>query len=51
MKTEELVWDKNQNLIYTDKDVMIQTVGEIILGQLRPRILKYEISQVKGTFV
>ena len=53
LKTEELVWDKNQNLIYTDKDVQIQTDGEIISGtgfKSTPDFQEYEISQVKGTF-
>ena len=53
LKTEELVWDKNQNLIYTDKDVQIQTDGEVISGtgfKSTPDFKEYEISQVKGTF-
>ena len=53
LKTEELVWDKNQNLIYTDRDVQIQTDGEIITGtgfKSTPDFKEYEISQVKGTF-
>ena len=53
LKTEELVWDQNQNLIYTDKNVQIQTDDEIISGKgfkSTPDFKEYEISQVTGTF-
>lgn len=53
LKTEELVWDKNQNLVYTDKNVQIQTDDEIISGKgfkSTPDFKEYEISQVTGTF-
>ena len=51
--TEELIWDKNKGLIYTDLDVVIRTEDEIISGvgfKSTPDFTEYEIKKAKGTF-
>ena len=53
LKTEQLIWDKNQNLIYTELEVKIQTEDEIITGfgfKSTPDFKYYEITKVKGSF-
>lgn len=51
--TEELIWDKNKGLIYTDLEVVIRTEDEIISGvgfKSTPDFTEYEIKKAKGTF-
>lgn len=53
LQTEELIWDKNKGLIYTDIDVVIRTEDEIISGigfKSTPDFTEYEIKEAKGTF-
>ena len=54
LETEELIWDKNKDLIYTDLEVKIQTEGEIIYGigfKSTPDFKDYEIKKAKGSFI
>ena len=51
--TEELIWDKNKGVIYTDLEVVIRTEDEIISGigfKSTPDFTEYEIKEAKGTF-
>ena len=51
--TEELIWDKNKGLIYTDLEVVIRTEDEIISGigfESTPDFTEYQIKQAKGIF-
>lgn len=51
--TEELIWDKNKGVIYTDLEVLIRTEDEIISGigfKSTPDFTEYEIKEAKGTF-
>lgn len=51
--TEELIWDKNKGLIYTDLEIVIRTEDEIISGvgfKSTPDFTEYEIKKAKGTF-
>ena len=51
--TEQLIWDKNENIIFTELEVMIKTEGEIITGigfKSTPDFTEYEIKKAKGTF-
>lgn len=51
--TEQLIWDKNKNLIYTDLEIVIKTEDEIISGigfKSTPDFEEYEIKKAKGTF-
>ena len=53
LETEELIWDKKRNKIYTDKKVIITTDKEMIEGegfQSSPDFLQYSISNIQGTF-
>lgn len=53
LSTEQLIWDKNRNLIYTDLEVIITTEDEIISGigfQSTPDFSEYEIKKAKGSF-
>jgi len=53
LQTEQLIWDKNLDLIYTDLEVKIQTNDEIITGvgfKSTPDFMDYEISKAKGSF-
>ena len=53
LQTEQLIWDKNQDLIYTDHEVKIQTDDEIISGfgfKSTPDFKDYEITKAKGSF-
>ena len=48
LQTEKLIWDKNQDLIYTDSEVKIQTDDEIITGigfKSTPDFKDYEITK------
>ena len=53
LSTEELIWDRNTDLIYTDLDVMIKTKDEIVFAsgfESTPDFLQYEIKNPKGSF-
>lgn len=53
LKTEQLIWDKGKNIIYTDLAISIRTEEEIIMGvgfKSTPDFTDYEINNVKGTF-
>ena len=54
LQTEQLIWDKNLDLIYTDLEVKIQTKDEIIYGigfKSTPDFKDYEITKAKGSFI
>ena len=54
LQTEQLIWDKNLDLIYTDLEVKIQTKDEIISGvgfKSTPDFKDYEITKAKGSFM
>ena len=54
LQTEQLIWDKNLDLIYTDLEVKIQTNDEIITGvgfKSTPDFMDYEISKKKDPLV
>ena len=51
--TEELIWDKNKNIIYTEREVKIITDDEVIYGKgfsSTPDFEDYEIKNAKGSF-
>ena len=53
LKSEQLIWDKNENLVYTESEITIQTGDEIISGvgfTSNPDFTEYEIKQAKGIF-
>ena len=53
IETEELIWDKNRNKIYTNRKVVITTKREIIEGEgfeSNPEFSQYLISKIHGTF-
>jgi len=53
LMTEELIWDQNKNLIYTEREVKITTDDEIIYGEgfsSNPDFMEYEIKKAKGSF-
>ena len=53
IETEQLVWDKNNNKIYTDRRVVITTEKEIIQGEgfeSTPDFSEYLIFKIHGTF-
>tara|TARA_B100001094_G_C18102775_1_gene756699 strand:- start:781 stop:1356 length:576 start_codon:yes stop_codon:yes gene_type:complete len=53
LKSEQLIWDKNKNLVYTESEITIQTEDEIISGvgfKSTPDFTEYEIKKAKGVF-
>ena len=53
LKSEQLIWDKNKNLVYTEAEITIQTEDEIISGvgfKSTPDFTEYEIKKAKGVF-
>ena len=53
LKSEQLIWDKNKNLVYTEAEITIQTEDEIISGvgfKSTPDFTEYEIKNAKGVF-
>ena len=49
IETDELIWDENENKIYTDKEVKITTGKEIIYGEgftSTPDFKKYSITKI-----
>ena len=53
LKSEQLIWDKDKNLVYTESDITIQTEDEIISGvgfKSTPDFTEYEIKKAKGVF-
>mgnify|MGYP000179103370 CR=1 FL=1 len=53
LKSEQLIWDKNKNLIYTELEITIQVEDEIISGigfTSSPDFTEYEIKKAKGVF-
>ena len=53
LKSEQLIWDKNKNLIYTELEITIQVEDEIISGvgfKSTPDFEEYEIKKAKGIF-
>ena len=53
LETEELIWDENSNIIYTDQHVIITTSNEVIQGEgfeSNPDFTEYSISKITGTF-
>ena len=53
LETEELVWDENNNKIYTDKKVRITTGKEIFYGEgftSNSDFSQYSITKIHGTF-
>ena len=53
LMTEELIWDQNKNLIYTEREVKITTDDEVIYGEgfsSTPDFMEYEIKKAKGSF-
>ena len=53
LETDELVWDENKNIIYTDKKVKITTGKEVIFGEgfsSTPDFKEYSITKIHGTF-
>jgi len=53
LKSEQLIWDKNKNLVYTEAEITIQTEDEIINGvgfKSTPDFTEYEIKNAKGVF-
>ena len=53
LETEELIWDEQQNKIYTDKKVKITTGKEVIYGEgftSNPDFTAYSITKIHGTF-
>ena len=53
LKSEELIWDKEKDLVYTESAITIQTDGEIISGvgfQSNSDFTEYEIKKAKGIF-
>ncbi|MEC7646131.1 MAG: LPS export ABC transporter periplasmic protein LptC [Bacteroidota bacterium] len=53
IETEELIWDKNRNKIYTNRKVVITTKKEVIEGEgfeSNPDFSQYLISKIHGIF-
>ena len=53
LKSEQLIWDKDKDLVYTELDIIIQTEDEIISGvgfKSTPDFSEYEIKKAKGVF-
>ena len=53
LETDELIWNERKNMIYSSKDVKINTGKEIIFGEgftSNPDFTKYSISKIHGTF-
>jgi len=53
LKSEQLIWDKKKNLVYTESEITIQTDDEIISGvgfKSTPDFTEYEIKKAKGVF-
>ena len=53
LKSEQLIWDKNKNLVYTESEITIKTEDEIISGvgfKSTPDFTEYEIKKAKGVF-
>jgi lipopolysaccharide assembly outer membrane protein LptD (OstA) len=53
LKSEQLIWDKKKNLVYTESEITIQTDDEIISGvgfKSTPDFEEYEIKNAKGVF-
>lgn len=53
LNTEQLFWDRNRKLIYSDKFVKITTEDEILLGdgfESDERFEKWMIKKTRGTF-
>lgn len=53
LKSEQLIWDKKKNLVYTEAEITIQTEDEIISGvgfKSTPDFTEYEIKKAKGVF-
>jgi hypothetical protein len=53
LKSEQLIWDKKKNLVYTESEITIQTDDEIISGvgfKSTPDFIEYEIKKAKGVF-
>ena len=53
LKSEQLIWDKKKNLVYTESEITIHTDDEIISGigfQSSPDFEEYEIKKAKGVF-
>ena len=51
--TEELIWDKKKNIIYTDLEITIKTKDELIKGigfQSTPDFEEYKIKKASGIF-
>ena len=54
LSTEQLIWDKNKDVIYTDSEVIITTQDEVISGvgfESNPEFTEYEIKKAKGSFI
>jgi len=53
LETDELVWDENNDKIYTDKKVKITTGKEVVYGEgftSTPDFKQYSITKINGTF-
>jgi LPS export ABC transporter protein LptC len=53
LETEELVWDEQQDKIFTDKKVKITTGKEIVYGEgfsSNPDFTEYKIAKIHGSF-
>ena len=53
LNSEELIWDRQKNIIYTEEKVKIQTKKELILGEgfkSNPNFTEYEITKISGIF-
>ena len=53
LESEQLIWDENNNKIFTDKKVKITTGKEVIEGEgfvSNPDFTEYSISKIHGTF-
>jgi LPS export ABC transporter protein LptC len=52
LKSQELIWDQQENLIFTDKKVVIKTSNQIIEGQgfsSDPSFSTYKLNKIFGT--
>ena len=52
LETELLYWDREKELVYTDRFVKITTEDEIVMGiglESNPRFTKYVIKNVSAT--
>ena len=53
LETEELIWNEESDLIYTEEPVKITTKKEILFGEgfvSSPDLSSYSISNIRGTF-